>query len=36
MPAAKAAYEVSLRLDPCHLFTHHYLGNWYYQRSAYD
>lgn len=29
---AKAAYDISLELDPCDGFTHLYLGNWFYRR----
>lgn len=35
MDAAKAAYDLSLRLDPCDPFTHLYIGNWHYQRREY-
>lgn len=30
---AKAAYDLSLQLDPCDGFTHLYLGNWYARGS---
>lgn len=33
MATAKAAYDVSLRLDPCDPFTHLYVGNWHYQQG---
>jgi tetratricopeptide (TPR) repeat protein len=31
----KAAYELSLELDPLDRFTHLYLGNWYYRERKY-
>jgi tetratricopeptide (TPR) repeat protein len=31
----KAAYELSLELDPNNYYTHLYLGNWYYRKRQY-